>query len=217
VSEAREAILERVRRALADVPAEETAADVPVERGYRRTDASPREEILRRFAERVADYRAGVRRVSRDGVADAVRLACLARGARRIVVPSDLPGEWRPQGVEFLVDEGLSNDELEAADGVLTGCAVGIAETGTVVLDAGPGQGRRVLTLLPDFHLCVVEEDQVVGTVPEAIARLGDAVRGPRRPLTFISGPSATSDIELNRVEGVHGPRTLEVLVVGRG
>jgi L-lactate dehydrogenase complex protein LldG len=99
-------------------------------------------------------------------------------------------------------------------DGVLTGCALGIAETGTLVLDGGPRQGRRAVTLLPDLHLCVVEEDQIVASVPEAIARLGEAVRGEGRPVTFVSGPSATSDIELDRVEGVHGPRSLEVLVV---
>jgi L-lactate dehydrogenase complex protein LldG len=211
--EAREAVLERVRGALAGVPAGESPGDVPVERGYRHDDPAPREEILDRFAERVADYRVGVRRVRRDGVADAVRLACLAHGARRLVVPPDLPEPWRPEGVEALEDEALPHAELDAAGGALTGCALGIAETGTIVLDAGARQGRRALTLLPDLHICVVEGDQVVGSVPEAVTRLGAAVRDGR-PLTFVSGPSATSDIELDRVEGVHGPRTLEVLVV---
>jgi L-lactate dehydrogenase complex protein LldG len=210
---AREEILRRVRSALSDVPADEAAADVPVERGYRHHDDSPREEIVDRFAERVADYKAGVRRVSGDAVGDAVRLALLARGARRVVVPADVPEEWKPDGVEFVVDDDLSADVLDSADGVLTGCALGIAETGTVVLDGGRRQGRRAITLLPDYHLCVVEEEQVVGSVPEAVAGLGETVRGPGRPITFISGPSATSDIELNRVEGVHGPRTLEVLI----
>jgi L-lactate dehydrogenase complex protein LldG len=210
---AREEILRRVRSALSDVPADEAAADVPVERGYRHHDDSPREEIVDRFAERVADYKAGVQRVSGDAVGDAVRLALLARGARRVVVPADVPEEWKPDGVEFVVDDDLSADVLDSADGVLTGCALGIAETGTVVLDGGRRQGRRAITLLPDYHLCVVEEEQVVGSVPEAVAGLGETVRGPGRPITFISGPSATSDIELNRVEGVHGPRTLEVLI----
>ena len=122
-----------------------------------------------------------------------------------------------PGGIEVLRDSDaqLTNDELDRSDGVLTGCALGIAQTGTVVLDAGEAQGRRALTLLPDYHLCVVREDQVVGLVPEAFTELRDTVVGEGRAITFISGPSATSDIELNRVEGVHGPRTLEVLIVG--
>jgi L-lactate dehydrogenase complex protein LldG len=108
----------------------------------------------------------------------------------------------------------LTKEELDKSDGVLTSCALGIAQTGTIVLDAGEGQGRRALTLLPDYHLCIVREDQIVGLVPEAFAMLENTVKNEGRAITFISGPSATSDIELNRVEGVHGPRTLEVLIV---
>lgn len=130
------------------------------------------------------------------------------------LVPRDLPADWLPATVEALPDQDLSYAEIDASDGVLTGCALGVAQTGTIVLDGGPRQGRRVLTLLPDYHLCVVFADQIVGLVPEAVARLEDAVREQHRALTWISGPSATSDIELNRVEGVHGPRTLEVIVV---
>jgi L-lactate dehydrogenase complex protein LldG len=214
MSGAREAILERVRAATRDVPASERPEDVAVERGYRHDAPGSREELIERFAERVADYRATVLRVGASELAEAIRSACAERGARRVVVPGDLPAEWRAEGIEWLEDDGLTPEALDAADGVVTGCAVGIAETGTFVLDAGAHQGRRALTLLPDLHVCVVREDQVVGSMPEGIARLGDTVRGAGRPITFISGPSATSDIELNRVEGVHGPRTLVVLIV---
>jgi L-lactate dehydrogenase complex protein LldG len=110
-------------------------------------------------------------------------------------------------------DASLSVPELDALDGALTGCAIGIAEVGAFVLDGGPGQGRRALSLVPDLHICVVREDQVVGLVPEAVRKLEESVRAGR-PLTFVAGPSATSDIELDRVEGVHGPRTLHVVVV---
>jgi L-lactate dehydrogenase complex protein LldG len=213
-SPARAEILRRIPAALADVPKDETPEAVPVSRDYRLTDPSPREERIERFIERVAEYKAAVRRVAPEDLPAAIATACAARDVRRLVVPPDVPGEWLPQGVEILRDNALTNEQLDTSDGVLTGCALGIAQTGTIVLDSGPGQGRRAITLLPDYHLCVIRDDQVVGLVPEAVARLGEAVRVGRRPLTWISGPSATSDIELNRVEGVHGPRTLEVLVV---
>jgi len=167
-----------------------------------------------RFAERLAGCRAGVRRVSREELPAAVEDALTVRGAHRVVVPADLPVEWRPAGAELLVDGELRGDVLDAADGVLTGCALGIAETGTIVLDGGARQGRRAISLLPDYHLCVVEAEQIVATISEAIVALGDAAR-ERRPITFVSGPSAHPDLELSVVEGVHGPRSLEVLVVG--
>jgi L-lactate dehydrogenase complex protein LldG len=151
----------------------------------------------------VGEYRANVTRTN-DPVA-AIEAALERHGATRVVVPPGLP--WRPQGVELVEDRGLTPHELDGLDGVITGCEVAIAETGTIV-----PTGRRAITLVPDLHVCVVDAGQVVTTVPEAIARLGP----PDGPVTLVSGPSATSDIELSRVEGVHGPRRLEVIVSER-
>jgi L-lactate dehydrogenase complex protein LldG len=213
---AREEMLHRIHTALRDVPAEEQPQDVMVMRDYRRSDAAaPQDEVVERFVERVAEYKVTVRRIEEDSLPQAIATVCTARSVRRLVIPKDLPEHWLPAGVERLQDDNtLTYQQLDTSDGILTGCALGIAQTGTIVLDGGAYQGRRVITLLPDYHLCVVFEDQIVDLVPEAIERLGDAVRRQRRPITFISGPSATSDIELSRVEGVHGPRTLDVLVV---
>jgi L-lactate dehydrogenase complex protein LldG len=132
--------------------------------------------------------------------------------ARRVAVPGDLPAAWRPSGVE-LVDDPATAAQLDDLDGVITGSALAIAETGTIALDAGAGQGARALTLVPDLHICVVDSERIVGTVPEAVELLGRSVAERRAPLTLISGPSATSDIELSRVEGVHGPRRLEIVI----
>jgi L-lactate dehydrogenase complex protein LldG len=190
-----------VRRALGAAPA---APAVP--RDYRtRGDLDP-PALLDLLTERLVDYRAAVRRTTPGELAATLAAALVDRQARRVVVPPGLP--WDLPGA--VPDDGLTAAELDRLDGVVTACAVAVAETGTIVLDAGPDQGRRAVTLVPDYHLCVVRADQVVQTVPEALARLD-----PGRPLTWISGPSATSDIELHRVEGVHGPRTLEVVLVG--
>lgn len=215
---ARESVLWRVRRATRDVPEGERPEDIPVERGYRKEGDGERDGIVARFAENVAEYEATVHRVKEADLAVRIGEILERRGLKSLVVPPLLPEAWIPDGVETLRDAArprLTNEELDGADGVLTGCALGISQTGTIVLDAGPGQGRRALTLLPDYHLCVVREEQVVDLVPEAFAKLEETVRGEGRAVTFISGPSATSDIELNRVEGVHGPRALEVLIVG--
>lgn len=165
------------------------------------------------FVERVEDYRAVVVRTDAAGVAAAVATALGAAVA--VVVPAGLPGAWLSGATaRIVVDDGtLTPADLDRLDAVVTAAAVGIATTGTIVLDHGPDQGRRALSLVPDLHVCVVREDQVVGDVPQAVARLADPV-GAGRPLTWISGPSATSDIELERVEGVHGPRTLHVVLV---
>jgi L-lactate dehydrogenase complex protein LldG len=207
---ARDEILARVRTALGDRP-----APPEVRRDYRtaeRAPAMPAADLLDLLVDRLVDYRAQVRRGTAAEIPDAVAAALAGRGARRLVVPAGVPPAWLAtvgDGVELVRDDPpLPATALDRLDGVLTASAVAIAETGTIVLDAGPGQGRRALSLVPDYHLVVVTADQVVATVPEAVARLD-----PTRPLTWISGPSATSDIELTRVEGVHGPRTLEVVV----
>ena len=218
MSTARETILSRIRYATADVPGDETPEDVPIERGYRTEGDLSGSELLDRFAEYVAEYEATVHRVDEDDLPRTIKEVLERRNINKLVVPTDLPKNWMPEDVEVLRDgpaERLDNDTLDGSDGVLTGCAVGIAQTGTIVLDSGGAQGRRAITLLPDYHLCVVKEEQVLDLLPEAITSLGGAVKNEGRAVTFISGPSATSDIELERVEGVHGPRTLEVIVVG--
>lgn len=208
---ARDEILGRIGGALRDVPADERPEDVEVPRAYRREEPV---EPIERFVERVSDYNATVRRVRPEDIGATVAARCREHGAARLAVPDDLPESWAPEGVVLVRDGELDAAELDGVDGALTGCALAIAETGTIVLDSGPRQGRRALTLVPDYHICVVEERQIVGGVPEAMARIAAMLRGPRRPVTFVSGPSATSDIELSRVEGVHGPRTLEVLLL---
>jgi L-lactate dehydrogenase complex protein LldG len=206
-ADARSEILARIRAAFPDPP-----SDVAVPRDYQRT-TRPGVDVVGLFAERVADYQATVHRATTRSLAKRVAAVLDGRQIRRLVIPAGVPDDWlaaTPAAVERLTDDPpLSKAELDAADGVITGCVVAIAETGTIVLDAGPAQGRRALSLLPDYHLCIVEARRIVGDVPEALERID-----PRRPLTWISGPSATSDIELQRVEGVHGPRTLEVVIV---
>ncbi|MEU5727145.1 LUD domain-containing protein [Micromonospora sp. NPDC047738] len=201
---ARDEILARVRTALAGVP--DTEVEVP--RGY--STSAEGVDVVELFAERADDYRATVRIVKRSAVAGVVAAELREAGVDILAVPPDLPPEWLSETTARILPDApaLSVEDLDGCGGVLTGCAVAIAETGTIVLDAGPAQGRRALTLVPDVHVCVVPATAIVGTVPEAIARLDGT-----RPLTWISGPSATSDIELNRVEGVHGPRTLIVLI----
>jgi L-lactate dehydrogenase complex protein LldG len=173
-----------------------------VPRDYQRADDTP--ASLEVLVDRLLDYKAVVHQVPAHDVAET--LARVSSG--RVVVPDGFPQEWLT-GVDVVRDEGLTARQLDRLDGVLTTCALAISETGTIVLDAGPGQGRRAVTLVPDRHVVVVRAEQVVQTVPQAFTRLD-----PRRPQTWISGPSATSDIELQRVEGVHGPRRLEVVLV---
>ena len=223
VMQARSAVLARIRAALGPDP-----APVPVPRDYAVSTELTHAEVLDRFVERVEDYRATVTRVA-DATAVAEVIATLlapltpgdpapaapggAAGTVTVVVPHDLDRSWLPGGLDVLADaatDPLPVADLDTAHAVVTAAAVGIAETGTVVLDGGTGQGRRAATLVPDVHVLVVPAEQVVATVPEGVRRLD-----PTRPQTWISGPSATSDIELDRVEGVHGPRTLHVILIG--
>lgn len=197
---AREHTLAAVRSALRDAP---PAVDVP--RGYRSAPPADRDALIKLFIDRVTDYRAAVSRSAEHDVGDAIR-AALA-GTSRVVTPE---GFRRPVD-NAVADRDLAPSELDHIDAVITECAVAIALTGTIVLDHSAGQGRRALSLVPDRHVCLVYADQIVHGVPDAIAQLD-----PNRPQTWISGPSATSDIELNRVEGVHGPRQLHVVVVTR-
>jgi L-lactate dehydrogenase complex protein LldG len=214
---AREVVLARVRDALADVPAGEEPGDVAIDRGYAHTIGLTSDAIVARFVERLADYGADVRRCAAGAEAEAIAGALAAHDARRIGIPADLPPALRPTGVELVEDRGLPTrgaDGLEGLDAIVTTCSAAIAETGTICLAGGVGDGRRALTLVPDLHVCVVPVARIVGSVPEGIEALTEAARAGR-PITLASGPSATSDIEMNRVAGVHGPRRLVVVVAG--
>ncbi len=192
-------ILERLRGALGPAP------DVPeIPREYRLAGSLPHDGIVDMFCERVAEYRATVHRAT--DVRAAVRE--ILAGAERIGVPPELAD------LGTVVDDDLSIADLDTLDAIVTGSALAIADTGTIVLDSGPASGRRALTLVPDHHVCIVRAQDIVPSVPDAVAALAEAAQ-QGRPITLVSGPSATSDIELDRVEGVHGPRTLDVIVTG--
>ncbi len=202
---ARDAVLARIRAAVADRP-----ASVEVARAYRREGTRGRDAVLDLFVERARDYKATV--VVTSDPRAAVAGALLTAGARRVGIAPDLDGLLRPVGVELVEDARLTTAELDALDGAVTTCACGCAETGTIALDGGPGQGRRALSLVPDLHVCVIRAEAIVETVPELVTALEPSAK-KGRPIVLVSGPSATSDIELNRVEGVHGPRRLVVVV----
>ncbi|EPH46091.1 LUD domain-containing protein [Streptomyces aurantiacus] len=211
----RDIILGRVRRALGTPgdPDPEASYEQAVDRSYLREHGTrTTEQTVDLLAGNLADYRAIVHRTDREELPLLLMRLLASSGARTVLVPPALPPGWLAAAHPVRVADraGSTAADLDEADAVVTGCAVAIAETGTIVLDGGPDQGRRRITLVPDHHICVVRvPDQVVSSVPRALERLD-----PARPLTWISGPSATSDIELDRVEGVHGPRTLEVVLV---
>ncbi len=204
---ARDEIIARIRAATGAPPP-------PLPKLERAPSGLPRDAVLARFAARLADYGVLVLRLrSESEIRATAERQFAARGIASLAVPTDLPGSWRPSRPTPVDEHTLDHPALDAVQGAMTGCVLAIAETGSIVLDCGMGQGRRVLTLLPDYHLCVVRESAVVASVPEAVAALqGRAASGA--PITFISGPSATADIELERVQGVHGPRTLDVILV---
>lgn len=217
MSKAKDHILGNIRKALGNVPDGEKPEDVEVPRKYHRKGERTGDEVITLFAERVGEYKATVKRIGHKELAKVIAESCSREEARKLVVPADFPKEWLPDSIDPLWDKPanpLTHQELDDSDGVITTCALAVAETGTIILDAGQGQGRRVLTLLPDYHLCIVRASQIVELVPEGFAYFESSVKKEGRPVTFISGPSATSDIELSRVEGVHGPRRLEVLMI---
>ena len=208
MSDARTEILARI----AAIPRAPQAAP---ERTYRTAGTLAPDAVVDLFCERVADYRAEVRRCSSKAVADEIAEVATAHGAARFGVPAGLRADWRPSGCELLTDTSLDIAGLDSLDGAITGCTAAISETGTIVLAAGRETGVRALTLVPDLHICIVEASQIVELVPDGLRLAGALVREQRSPITLVSGPSATSDIELSRVEGVHGPRRLVVLVTG--
>lgn len=210
---ARNSILESIRRSLgrcgeAGAIALEYEA---IPRAYKRAGMLTNGERMELFVRRVKEYDAGVYCSPLEEISQSVAKILGERGRRLIVIPEGLEAGWLPGGYEFVVGTHLDNYELDRLDGVLTGCTVAIAETGSIVLQNAEGQGPRALSLIPDYHLCVVFATQVVETVPEAFARLGTV---SSLPTTFFSGPSATADIEMTRVKGVHGPRFLDILLV---
>jgi len=215
----REEVLRRIRAAIADTPAGDAASirkeweSLP--RSYKRTASLDHEAILEMLEDRLRDYDAEVVRAQAGEVGAAISRMLAERGKRRLVIPAGLAeaiGESLPEGFEFVVDEAMTAAGLDGFEGVLTASTLAIAETGTIVLQNVPGQGRRAPTLVPDYHLCVVRAADVVETVPEAIARLQPTAG---LATTFVSGPSATADIEMTRIKGVHGPRFLDVILSG--
>lgn len=205
----RDRVLERIRKA--NLRAAAPQQSIP--RDYDRSSSQAADKTLALFEERLRDYDARVFPVLREEIAAKAKEILSAGHRRRIAVPAGLPAAWQVAGIEWVIDgtgdHHLSFDVLNCVDGVMTAATAGVAVSGSIVLQHGPAEGRRVLTLLPDYHLCVVEAAQVVETLPQAFARLD-----PMRPVTFLSGPSATADIEMTRIKGVHGPRFLDVILI---
>ncbi len=177
------------------------------------TAAPPPDALTRTFAERLRNCGATVTECAQANVRQAVSAICERHGATRLATPPELPSAWCPPQLELINDTGLSAHELDSLDGVITGAALGIAESATIALNGSPDQGRRALTLIPDLHICIIETTGIVATLPDALTQLTPSITAEHRPIILITGPSATSDIELQRVQGVHGPRRLEVII----
>jgi L-lactate dehydrogenase complex protein LldG len=211
--DSRQAILSRIRGPHAETDPVQAARNyAEISRAYDRAGSLNAAQRLELLEERLLEYDARVHRVSESALPEAIAAAIGERGARRIAVPAGTPASWFPPSLAVTEADLLSNLELDAFDGLVSGCTLAIALTGTIVLQNAPAQGPRKLSLIPDYHLCVVFADQIVETVSEAFDRLAATAA---LPTTFISGPSATADIEMTRIKGVHGPRFLEVLIVG--
>jgi L-lactate dehydrogenase complex protein LldG len=208
---ARQEILGRIRNANGSQHFDRQHEYQMLIRHYRQTSTLGSNARVDLFIDRLHDYGTAVYRCAEPRIAEAVGGVMAERGKSELLIPSDLPKPWLPAGFRFIADRQLEYSEIDSSQGVLTGCAVAIAVTGTIVLRHSAGEGRRALTLIPDYHLCIVLASQVVETVPQGIHEMesfNDV------PLTTISGPSATSDIEMTRIKGVHGPRTLDVILV---
>ncbi len=208
---AKDAILAKIRGAVSPPPVTRESDYLSLARCYTQSGALNQEDRVRLFEDRLRDYDAVVYRCSEQDLRQMVARALTTREKRALIIPRDLPRHWLPESFDFRVDENSSYDQLDSSEGVLTGCAVAIAITGTIVLRHSEGEGRRALTLIPDYHLCIVYASQIVETVVEGIRQMAQF---SNRPITTISGPSATSDIEMTRIKGVHGPRTLDVILV---
>lgn len=205
--EAREEILQRIRAAHAGQAAGENAID----RSYATLQIRTAEERLSLFLDRLRELGVTPQCCAAAEITGAIEGCLRFRSKTRLAVEENFPAAWLPAGFEYLTDRLLPYTELDQCDGSITGCAAAVASSGTILLDGGPGQGRRALSLLPDYHLCIVAERDIRDSLPEAMLLIDQSFR---RPMTFITGPSATSDIEMTRIQGVHGPRTLEVIVV---
>ncbi len=212
-SNARAAILQSIRTALGSQaePADIAAEYAALPRGYKRSSSLDSEALLDLFEDRLLEYDAGVHRTGSNNLAAVIGEILTGRKRSRIAIPAGLPPSWLPSGFQFSDATQFDADHLDRLEGVLTGCTVAIAETGSIVLQNAPAQGPRILSLVPDYHLCVVFANQVVETVPESFDRLNQT---DSLPTTFISGPSATADIEMTRIKGVHGPRFFDVILV---
>ena len=206
----KEEILARIRRGIR-TPLDRRGEYESITRHYRHEGTLAREQVIETFADRLRDYGCGVYRCSEADLPHTVGHILRERGKCALLMPSGLSRQWLPADVEFICDPTMTNQELDRAEGVVTGCAVGIAATGSIVLAHSASAGSRALTLIPDYHLCIVREEQVVETVPEGIERMAPL---SSQPLTTVAGPSATADIEMTRVKGVHGPRTLDVVLL---